>query len=621
MAKRFGRTGRKGPASRRANRAFVPGDGAGESILALEGRQLLATLPPGFGTVEVASGLSNPTAMAVAPDGRVFIAQQDGQVRVVQDGQLLPDPVLAVPVTARDEQGLAGLALDPDFEQNGYIYVDYTTAAAPVHNQVSRFTVVGNTVVPGSQLILYDADPPEAHIHVAGALGFGPDNKLYIAVGDGLVTKDLAQSLGSTFGKILRINPDGTIPTDNPFYDVAQGQYRAIWAYGLRNPFTLAFQPGTARMYINDVGLDNWEEVNVGAPGANYGWPLAEGPTDNPLSVGPIHAYPHAGPDGGCAITGGTFYNPAVDQFPSEYVGSYFFIDLCNGKLSRLDPQTGQVSTFAEGLGMFTVGLVTAPDGSLYYLTRDPGVYTPGDQGGALHKVEFPAGAAAPHVLVPPRSQIVPAGSAVAFTVDASGRGPLSIQWQRNGQNIPGANGPVLYLPSTSMADNGAVYQAVVANASGLTQSPPAYLGVVNGRPPQASIQPVSLAASPRRGRVRAQVHSPIYDPGELVTLNATATRGRGRGASPVAFSWHVDIQAPDHARTLVPETAGIGTLQFALPTSVPEGTDAWYRVYLTAASPSGLKSTTTYDIYPSNSPLATLYALQHPTPPGGRRR
>ena len=133
--------------------------------------------------------------------------------------------------------------------------------------------------VPGSEVVLLDLNTlSRATNHNGGAIHFGNDGKLYIAVGDN-GNGNNSQSLGNLFGKMLRINRDGTIPTDNPFFGTATGVNRAIWALGLRNPFTTAIQRSTGRLFINDVGETSWEEINEGAPGANYGWPLAEGPS------------------------------------------------------------------------------------------------------------------------------------------------------------------------------------------------------------------------------------------------------------------------------------------------------------------------------------------------------
>src|SRR4030095_4362013 len=139
---------------------------------------------------------------------------------------------------------------------------------------------------------------------------------------------DNAQSLATAFGKLLRISADGHMPSDNPFLDSTSGTARAIWALGLRNPFTFAFS-ATGCLLINDVGEKAWEEIDEGAAAANYGWPQTEGPTSEDGLVGPIFAYGHGSRhETGCAITGGVFYEPAEQQFPAEYRGSYLFADL-----------------------------------------------------------------------------------------------------------------------------------------------------------------------------------------------------------------------------------------------------------------------------------------------------
>ena len=265
-----------------------------------------ATLPAGFSETLVASGITSPTAMAFAPDGRIFVCQQNGQLRVIKNGALLPTPFVTVSVDPVGERGLLGVAFDPNFGTNGFVYVYYTVSTAPRHNRVSRFTAKGDTAVPGSEaLILRLNDLSSATNHNGGALHFGPDGKLYVAVGEN-ANGAHAQTLSNLLGKILRINPDGTIPTDNPFYTTATGENRAIWSLGLRNPYTFAFQPGTGRLFINDVGQSTWEEINDGVPGSNYGWPTTEGPTNDPRFRAPIFAYGRSpSTTGGCAITGG----------------------------------------------------------------------------------------------------------------------------------------------------------------------------------------------------------------------------------------------------------------------------------------------------------------------------
>jgi hypothetical protein len=208
--------------------------------------------------------------------------------------------------------------------------------------------------------------------HNGGGLHFAADGTLLVAVGDN-ATGSNAQTLGNLLGKVLRINPNGTIPATNPFFGSATGQNRAIWALGLRNPFTFAVQPGTGRVFINDVGAATYEEINDGRAGANYGWPASEGPTSTPGRMGPLYYYGHgSGAFRGCAIAGGVFYDPETPQFPAHYEGDYFFADLCGGWINRRDAATGVVSTFASGITA-PVDLDLAADGSLYYLARGPG--------------------------------------------------------------------------------------------------------------------------------------------------------------------------------------------------------------------------------------------------------
>ena len=331
-----------------------------------------ATLPPGF-TETIMTGLSRPTAMEIAPDGRIFVCEQGGRLRVVKNGALLSTPFLTLNVDSSGERGLLGVAFDPLFEINNFIYVYYTVPSTPRHNRISRFTANGDVVVPGSEQPILELDNlTSATNHNGGAIHFGPDGKLYVAVGENATTSN-SQTLANRLGKVLRINSDGTIPSDNPFFNIATGANRSIWALGLRNPFTFAFQPGTTRMFINDVGAGSFEEINDGIAGSNYGWPDSEGPTTNPAFRSPLFSYAHGGTaTTGCAIAGGAFYNPLNVQFPSSFFNKYFFADLCSGWIRTFDPATGTAANFASGI-VQPVDLKVGRDGSLYYLSINQG--------------------------------------------------------------------------------------------------------------------------------------------------------------------------------------------------------------------------------------------------------
>jgi glucose/arabinose dehydrogenase len=339
-----------------------------------------ANLPQGFTDSQVVSGLTNPTDMEFAPDGRLFVTEDAGRLRIAKpDGTLATFLDISSNVDSTGERGLLALTFDPGFATNRYLYLHYTrkaTATTPVHNRVVRVTASGDRAVAGSEKLIFRlGNQTAATDHQGGALDFGRYSKLYIATGDN-DTADQAQQLTNLFGKMLRINKDGTIPTNNPFYSTASGNNRAIWARGLRNPFKFAIQPGTGTIFINDVGEDTWEEINKLQKGANFGWPFHEGVANDSPYVDPVFAYGHGGDPAttGCSITGGTFYNPMTVLFPPEYEGDYFFADFCSGWIRTYDPSTGAPSTgaaseFATGLER-PIDLEVSKAGQLYYLAR-----------------------------------------------------------------------------------------------------------------------------------------------------------------------------------------------------------------------------------------------------------
>ena len=374
-----------------------------------------ATVPAGFTDTLVAGGLSNPTAMALAPDGRIFVCEQGGALRVIKNGTLLAAPFLTVTVDSAGERGLLGVAFDPNFLSNQFIYVYYTATTPSIHNRIGRFTASGDVAVEGSETVILELpNLSSATNHNGGAIHFGPDGNLYVAVGDNANGAN-AQSLSTRLGKILRMTSGGGILTDNPFFNQASGDNRQIWALGVRNPFTFSFQPGSGRMFINDVGQNTWEEINDGIAGSNYGWPNCEGFCNppNPNFRDPIFAYMNDA--GTCAITGGAFYNPQTAQFPSNFIGNYFFADFCGGWIRRLDPANGNaVSEFATGISL-PVDLQVSTDGFLYYLARG---------NGSVNRIGFqaPGDATPPTVSItnPANNAVVPRKSNVTITATAN---------------------------------------------------------------------------------------------------------------------------------------------------------------------------------------------------------
>jgi uncharacterized repeat protein (TIGR03806 family) len=441
-----------------------------------------ATFLPGFYVATVARGLTGATAMEVAPDGRIFVCEQTGALRVIKNNVLLETPFTKVTVDSSWERGLLGVALDPQFPEQPFVYLCSIAPAPYPHHRISRFTARGDVAVPESEVILFEGDDQSGlgggvkNGHQGGAIHFGPDGKLYIAIGDQTAGAP-AQSLSTLQGKILRLNPDGSIPPGNPFYRKTTGKYRAIWALGLRNPFTFAFQPGTGRMFINDVGGAN-EEINVGAAGANYGWPTVEhGPTSDPRFRGPILWYPES------SITGGTFYNPSRPQFPAAYVGKYFLGDFKAGWIKVLDPADPRhprefASGFPSNHGI--VDLKVAPDGGLFLLDRGAWVkdmeFRPGTS--RLFQVRYTGDRTPPYTTSELRDQVVPAGGRVTLRAAACGTPPLQYQWEREGKEIPGATSADYTVTHADRADDKTGFQCRIRNAFGSTVTNTATLAV-----------------------------------------------------------------------------------------------------------------------------------------------
>ncbi len=312
----------------------------------------------------VADNLEIPWEIAFAPDGRIFFTERVGNLRVIENGKLNPDPVANLEVGSV-EGGLLGLALDPNFEHNHFLYLYYTYFEFPfTYNKVVRFTEKDNTLL--DEFIVVDKIPGAA-IHDGGRLKFGPDEKLYITTGDA-GNSNAAQDLNSLSGKILRINPDGTIPPDNPFAN------SIVFSYGHRNPQGLDWDPVTGKLVVTEHGPTGergfaHDEVNVVEAGKNYGWPKVIGGEHDSQFVDPIL---HTGEDT-WAPSGATFYDS--DNIP-EWTNKYFVATLRGGHLRMLDLDIEENKVISsEALFSNTYGRLRdasmGPDGNLYLLTSN----------------------------------------------------------------------------------------------------------------------------------------------------------------------------------------------------------------------------------------------------------
>jgi glucose/arabinose dehydrogenase len=320
--------------------------------------------PPGGDEVrlqEVARGLSSPVyATAPAGDGRLFIVEQPGRIRVVEDGQLLPTPFLDITsrVGSGGERGLLSMAFHPDYAGNGFFFVNYTDLGGATRIERYRVSADRNRADASSARLVLGVDQPFSN-HNGGLVAFGPDGMLYVGMGDGGGGGDPrghGQDPATLLGDILRIDVDGAapyaIPPDNPF--VGQpGKRPEIWATGVRNPWRFAFDRQAGLIYVADVGQGQWEEVHV-APadsgGINYGWNVMEGAHCYAPSSGcrrdglhvPQLEYSHAD---GCSITGGFVYR---GQAIPALRGHYFYGDYCEGWVRSFRYANGQVSDERE---------------------------------------------------------------------------------------------------------------------------------------------------------------------------------------------------------------------------------------------------------------------------------
>lgn len=362
---------------------------------------------------EVASGFTRPLNLTHAGDGRLFVVEQNGLIKIIENGTVNPTPFLDVSALVSrggNEQGLLGLAFHPNYAQNGWFFINYTSITGDT--VVARYNVSAdpNMADAGSAQIVLTVDQPYSN-HNGGHLVFGPDGMLYIGLGDGGSAGDpqnRAQNPQTLLGKMLRINVDQlpfTVPGDNPF--VGNSAYLPeIWALGLRNPWRYSFDRGTGDLYIGDVGQNAWEEVNfqpANPGGQNYGWNVYEGthPFGSgqlPGAVMPFAEYNH---DLGCSVTGGYVYRGA--NIPGLQ-GVYLYGDFCSGRIW---------SAYRDGSGAWQSSLFMDTDYRISSFGQDAaGELYVVDHGGRVLRID--------PVAAPATSTPAPTETAVPPTLEPS---------------------------------------------------------------------------------------------------------------------------------------------------------------------------------------------------------
>ena len=343
-----------------------PGSGAGNIESAQAQRPGQAAV--NFRVETVVSNLEVPWSIVWAPDGRMFFTERPGRVRVYERGQLSPTPVITIPdVEQSGESGLMSMALHPEFASNRWLYLAYTFSSGGQRVRIVRYRETNKGLA--ERTVIVD-DIPAARFHAGCRIRFGPDRKLYITTGDA-TERSLAQRLDSLAGKTLRVNDDGTIPTDNPF--VGQTNARGeIWSIGHRNAQGLDWQPDTSLMFQTEHGPSGFDgpeggdEVNIVEKGKNYGWPESHHEQTRQGMESPLLLYTPA-----CAPASAAFYRGS--QFP-QFKSNFFFGCLRGVRLIRV-VLDGRRVVSQEGLLTGKYGRIRdvaeGPDGYLYFSTSN----------------------------------------------------------------------------------------------------------------------------------------------------------------------------------------------------------------------------------------------------------
>ncbi len=591
-----------------------------------------AHTPDGFISEIIVDSIPRPMDLAFAPDGRVFIATLHGDVRIVKDGLLLPAPFTTVQVTSRGERGLLGIALDPNFESNGYVYLFYTTdnnpsdPDGPKTGRLIRVTADGDVAVPGSVSVILgseignpsqpscedfpvgtDCIPADSLSHTGGALRFAPDGKLLLATGDAAWnlpnTDELilrSQDLDSLAGKLVRINPDGSAPTDNPMYTGDPSANRSkVWAYGLRQPFRMGIDPVTGLPFIGEVGSRYWEEINVAEEGLNYGWPCYEGYTQHPtqaalpfcqalfasetVTAEPLYSYSRSP---GAAVIGGAFSQ--TSSYPEGFQNAYFFADWVRSTIytlrtdenGELLPESGHAILMVASA---PVAFATGPDGEIYYLGWPRATSSFGE----LRHIAFTDTDQAP--------------VAQAAASPMGGLAPLTVQFSSEGSYDPEGGGLAFFWdfgdgttsdvehPVHTFDQNGG-YAVTLTVADEADINDNATLTIVVGdEPPEATI----VTPAPRT----------VYQAWEVIAFSGYGVDPEDGNLAAEAAQWTIDLHhcEPDsgscHTNPFI-EMAGLGGTLLT-----PDQGDELYYLELrfTVIDSSGLSDTDVVFIGPDS--------------------
>jgi glucose/arabinose dehydrogenase/chitodextrinase len=544
----------------------------------------------------LATGFNLPTAIKFLPDGRMLVVELAGTVRVLPPPYTTPSPTPFLQLTnigsAGVQQGIYDIALDPNFNTNHYYYIFYTLGSPNV-DRFSRFTANATVTgtIAGSEFVIYQDTEIANAEHHGGAINFSNDGKILVTTGEHFNAGE-AQDLTKPRGKILRFNMDGTIPTDNPFYDGAGPNFDAIWALGLRNPFRAYYDAPTGRLFIGDVGGNVYstaiEEIDIGARGANYGWPNVEAPNGNPAYTAPAYYYPHNGRDS--AVVAGFVYHGT--QFPSSYQGSFFFADYTQNWIKRLtldangnvtgvfnfEPADGSV----DGPYGDIVYMTEGPDGALYYVDLGYSDISGTFGVSKIRRIEFN------------QSDLPPVAAASA--TPTQGPTPLTVNFSSAGSSDPEGQ-PLTY--SWNFGDGTTSTQASPSHTYVVAGPYQARLTVSDGVNSTLST-PLAISAGNRPVvSILAPTDAAIFRAGDVITFSGAATDVEDGTLPASAYTWNIDFLHEGHVHPGTPIT-GVTSGTFTIPTSGHDFSGfTRYRIMLTVTDSSGLQSSQFVTVFP----------------------
>ena len=574
-----------------------------------------ANPPPNFADIRVANEIFSPISMEFTPDGRLFVMTDSGLAHVIENDRLLTTPLFDFRGRVDDfgDRGLFNVALDNNFSQNGFIYIVYVfdtngTDDGVGRTRLSRLTVNGNTA--SNEVVLFE-DFPDADVdlHYGGAVEHGPDGRLYVSIGDHLLGRN-GQDRTNLAGSVIRLNTDGTIPGDNPFFNELSGVNRAIYSFGLRNPWQMEQNPRTGQIFISDVGADRYEELNVLQRGGNFGWFEAEGPKDpgDPASfIDPLWAYPHSDREpnnslAGCAIVGGAFYETPNPTFPSEFQGQYFTGDFCEGYIVSVNPNNGVTTRFLDGFDFGLLDLEVSPvNGDLYYIDQTFNGDNTFPRGG-VGKISFVGEQTDINISSQPSDVSIARGGNATFFVAATGPGDLTYQWRRNGAFIPGETASMLRVNNVDPGDE-ALYSVNVTSNGQTVRSADAQLRLTNNTAPVPRITVTGIDGG--------------YEAGETFSFSGAATDAEDGTIDRTTLRWDVRLNHDDHDHALIEGFIGRNS-SYALPPAIETSTNVWITLYLTATDSEGTSTTVTQRIDPKvvditvrSDPNGLVFALE----------